>query len=139
MLNGLNMVIPAGSKVGVVGRTGSGKSTVLAALLRLNIVEDGGNVLYGGKDLLKESLETTRGAITIIPQQPHLFLGPLRFNLDPFSCYTDEEIWAALTDASIADFVRTHKEGLSLKVEESGNNLSVGQKQLLSASVDVAV
>jgi len=133
VLNGLQMSIPAGSKCGIVGRTGSGKSTVLSALLRLNIVDKASSIILdGGKDLLKVSLEETRSLLTIIPQQPHLFLGTLRFNLDPFSQYSDDEVWNALSDASVADFVKGNDLGLLLRVEEAGNNLSVGQKQLLS-------
>ena len=132
ILNGLCMNVPAGSKVGIVGRTGSGKSTVLSALLRLNIVDECGSIMYGEIDLLHACLEEARGLVTIIPQQPHLFLGTLRFNLDPFNRYTDANVWKALEDASIADFVHGNKEGLLMRVEESGNNLSVGQKQLLS-------
>ena len=133
VLNGLQMSIPAGSKCGIVGRTGSGKSTVLSALLRLNMVDEASSVtLDGGSDLLKVSLEETRSLLTIIPQQPHLFLGTLRFNLDPFNQYSDDELWNALHDASVSDFVKSNELGLLFRVEEAGNNLSVGQKQLLS-------
>ena len=132
VLAGLSLDIPAGFKCGVVGRTGSGKSTILSALLRLNIVDEGSVVTIDGKDLLGASLEDARAAITIIPQQPHLFLGSLRFNLDPFDCYSDEAIWSALDDASMKAFVLDSGKGLELHVEEGGNNLSVGQKQLLS-------
>jgi len=132
VLTGLSLDIPAGFKCGIVGRTGSGKSTLLSALLRLNIVSDDSVMTIDGQDLLAMSLEQARSAITVIPQQPHLFLGSLRFNLDPFDEYTDEAIWAALADASMKAFVSASSDGLRMHVEEGGNNLSVGQKQLLS-------
>ena len=133
VLNGLNMTAPAGSKCGIVGRTGCGKSTILSALLRLNLVDPSGSILLdGNKDLLKASLEETRGLITVIPQQPHLFLGTLRFNLDPFDVHTDDEIWQALQEASVVEFVKSSEKGLMMRIEEAGSNISVGQKQLLS-------
>jgi ATP-binding cassette, subfamily C (CFTR/MRP), member 4 len=132
VLNGLTVNIPSGTKCGVVGRTGSGKSTLLSALLRLNIVSEGSSVTIGGVDLLNMSLEDARSAITVIPQQPNLFLGSIRFNLDPFDIYTDDECWSALENANIADFVKSSNNGLEFHVEEGGNNLSVGQKQLFS-------
>ncbi len=132
VLNGLTLNVQSGSKCGIVGRTGSGKSTILSALIRLNIIGEKSVMTIGGRDILKMSLEEARSAVTIIPQQPHLFLGSLRFNLDPFNRYTDEAIWKALTDANIAEFVKANHEGLGFHVDEGGSNLSVGQKQLLS-------
>ncbi len=134
VLNGLSMTIEGGSKCGIVGRTGSGKSTILSALLRLNtIYRDHGSVILDNEhSLLDMSLENVRSLITIIPQQPHLFLGTLRFNLDPFDCYSDAQIWDALRDSHMSEFVQADALKLGMLVESSGNNLSVGQKQLLS-------
>eukprot|EP01038_Epipyxis_sp_PR26KG_P011896 gene11896-15916_t len=132
VLSGISVDIPAGYKVGVCGRTGSGKSSLLLALLRLNLIT-GGDIVLDGESLLKMDLETARRAIAMIPQDPHLFSGTIRFNLDPFSVYTDEEIWSALKDSHIYDFVRQEGGlGLSMLVEEGGKNFSVGQRQLLS-------
>jgi ATP-binding cassette subfamily C (CFTR/MRP) protein 4 len=130
ILKGVSMKIPAGAKVGICGRTGSGKSSTLLALLRLNIVT-AGDILLDGESLLDKDLETARSEISTIPQDPHLFSGTVRFNLDPFGVYTDAEIWGALEDAHIKDHI-SGDGGLSTVVEESGKNFSVGQRQLLS-------
>ena len=134
VLNGLSMTIEGGSKCGIVGRTGSGKSTVLSALLRLNIIDktQGSVILDDEHSLMDMSLESVRSLITIIPQQPHLFIGSLRFNLDPFDSYTDVQIWCALEDAHMNDYVQSDPLKLGMHVESGGNNFSVGQKQLLS-------
>ena len=89
VLKGLNLTIPAGSKVGICGRTGCGKSTFLLAILRLNIVSEG-NILVDGESLLDMGLERARSLISVIPQEPHLFSGTIRFNLDPFNVYSDD-------------------------------------------------
>jgi ABC-type multidrug transport system fused ATPase/permease subunit len=131
VLKGLTVSIPFGSKVGVCGRTGSGKSSFLLALLRLNIVT-GGDVLLDDESLMRMALEDSRSHISLIPQEPHLFSGSLRFNLDPFSSHTDKEIWTALGDAHIKEYVQRDEAGLLMVVEEGGKNFSVGQRQLLS-------
>lgn len=131
VLKDISFRIEAGSKVGICGRTGSGKSSTLLALLRLNIVKDG-DILVDGRSILKMDLEEARSLISIIPQEPHLFSGSIRFNLDPFSIYTDIEIWEALKDAHIHDYISSDASGLEYKVEEGGKNFSVGQRQLLS-------
>ena len=89
VLKGLNLTIPAGSKVGICGRTGCGKSTFLLAILRLNIVAEG-NILVDGESLFDMDLEKARSLISVIPQEPHLFSGTIRFNLDPFNVYSDD-------------------------------------------------
>lgn len=147
VLTEISLDIPAGYKVGICGRTGSGKSTLLIALLRLNVVTEG-DILLDGQSMLNEmDLETARSHISIIPQDPYLFSGTLRFNLDPFNVYTDQQIWCALKDAHIYDYICTLGDsvgvgsedigsgtsgGLLCVVEESGKNFSVGQRQLLS-------
>ena len=131
VLKGLNVSIPFGSKVGVCGRTGSGKSSFLLALLRLNIII-GGDVLLDDESLISMPLEEARSRISLIPQEPHLFSGTLRFNLDPFSLHADREIWAALDDAHIKEHIQKDPNGLMAAVEEGGKNFSVGQRQLLS-------
>lgn len=133
VLKNLTVDIPSGSKVGICGRTGSGKSSTILALLRLNLVV-GGDILIDGASLLQMDLETARSIISIIPQDPHLFSGTIRFNLDPFGIYSDEELWAALRDAHIYEHISKDPLGLGLQavVEEGGKNFSVGQRQLLS-------
>lgn len=131
VINGIDLHIPAGCKLGVCGRTGCGKSSLLLALLRLNIISNG-DIKLDEQSLLEADLETARSMISVIPQDPHLFSGTVRFNLDPFSIYTDEEIWSALEDAQIKDAITSNGLGLSAPVEENGRNFSVGQRQLLS-------
>jgi ABC-type multidrug transport system fused ATPase/permease subunit len=131
VLRHINLDIPAGYKVGICGRTGSGKSSTLLALLRLNIIASG-DILVDGESLLAMDLQSARSRLSIIPQDPHLFSGTVRFNLDPFSMHTDTQIWAALEDAHIKEHIRQDPLGLSAVVEESGKNFSVGQRQLLS-------
>jgi ATP-binding cassette subfamily C (CFTR/MRP) protein 4 len=131
VIDGLSLTIPNGCKIGVCGRTGSGKSTILLSLLRLNIITEG-DIRYNNESLLAMDLETVRNLVSVIPQDPHLFSGTIRFNLDPFSVYQDSEIWAALRDAHIADVIEQDGNGLHAIVEENGRNFSVGQRQLLS-------
>jgi ABC-type multidrug transport system fused ATPase/permease subunit len=130
VLKGVTIHVPAGAKVGICGRTGSGKSSTLLALLRLNVIT-GGDIKLDGKSLLQMDLETARSKIATIPQDPHLFSGTVRQNLDPFEVYSDAEIWSALEDAHIKDHISQSDAGLSCEVEESGKNFSVGQRQLL--------
>jgi len=131
VLKKINIDIPAGYKVGICGRTGSGKSSSLLALLRLNIIT-AGDIVLDGESLLALDLQSARSRLSIIPQDPHLFSGTIRFNLDPFSAHSDSEIWGALQDAHIHDHIKADPLGLSALVEESGKNFSVGQRQLLS-------
>ena len=131
VLNSLNIAIPGGSKVGVIGRTGCGKSSLLLALLRLNIIVEG-DVVVDGQSLLGMDLEHSRSLFSVIPQDPHLFSGTVRFNLDPFGVLGDREIWDALESAHIKECVESDPLGLLKKVEEGGLNFSVGQRQLLS-------
>eukprot|EP01041_Mallomonas_annulata_P002395 gene2395-4646_t len=127
----LTLHIPTGCKVGICGRTGSGKSSLLMALLRMNIVV-GGDICVDGESLLSMSLERARSLVSIIPQEAHLFSGTVRHNLDPFSSHTDVEVWKALEDAHVKDAIAKESEGLGASVEEGGKNFSVGQRQLLS-------
>lgn len=131
VLKDLTIDIPAGYKVGICGRTGSGKSSLLQALLRLNIITSG-DILVDDISLLSMSLEESRGLISLIPQDPHLFSGTVRFNIDPFHSYTDEDIWNALRDAQLYEYISSNEAGLEMIVDEGGKNFSVGQRQLLS-------
>ena len=133
VLKSMNLSIPGGTKVGVIGRTGCGKSSLLLALLRLNIITEG-DVSVDGESLLSMDLEHSRRIFSVIPQDPHLFSGTVRFNLDPFAIYSDAEIWSALDSAHIRECVQNDPLGLSKTVEEGGLNFSVGQRQLLSLS-----
>lgn len=131
VLHNISLTMQGGQKIGICGRTGCGKSSTLLALLRLNIITEG-DILMDGKSLLAMSLEQSRRLITIIPQEPHLFSGTVRFNLDPFGIYSDIEIWDALRDAHIYEHVSQDPNGLNMVVDEAGKIFSVGQRQLLS-------
>eukprot|EP00043_Microstomoeca_roanoka_P013524 m.132473 g.132473 ORF g.132473 m.132473 type:complete len:1343 (+) comp15778_c0_seq5:123-4151(+) len=128
-LKDLSCVIPAGSKVGIVGRTGAGKSSILATLFRLSEVK--GCVSIDGIDVTHLRLDQLRPKISVIPQDPALFSGTVRYNLDPFEQYSDTELWAALETVQLKEKVQQMDGGLDGVVQEQGSNFSVGQKQLI--------
>ncbi|XP_028034268.1 multidrug resistance-associated protein 1 isoform X4 [Bombyx mandarina] len=117
-------------KLGIVGRTGAGKSTLTLGLFRI-VEAAAGRILIDGVDIATLGLHQLRSRITIIPQEPILFSGTLRSNLDPFEAYSDEEIWRALEHAHLRAFVQGLPAGLRHEVAEGGENLSVGQRQLV--------
>lgn len=106
VLNGLTFSVFGGEKIGIVGRTGAGKSSMTLALFRI-IEAAHGKILIDGIDISKMGLHDLRSRLTIIPQDPVLFSGTLRMNLDPFDCYADEEIWRALEHAHLKLFVNS--------------------------------
>ena len=126
VLRELTLSIAAGEKVGIAGRTGSGKSSMLAALFRL-VEGDGGQIFIDGADIAGVPLKTLRSVLSIIPQDPVLFSGTLRYNLDPFHQYPDAEVRDVLKCAQLEDL-----GGLDKDVTESGENLSMGQRQLVA-------
>ncbi|HEY8278749.1 MAG TPA: ATP-binding cassette domain-containing protein [Bdellovibrionota bacterium] len=130
VLKGISFRVPAGSRVGVIGRTGSGKSTLLQSLFRCMELESG-EIRIDGVNIAQVSLERLRRSLAIIPQDPTLFLGTLRSNLDRYSEYTDEDVWDALRKARLEPFVRSLAGGLQASVQENGGNFSQGQRQLL--------
>eukprot|EP01033_Poteriospumella_lacustris_P007252 gene7253-5217_t len=111
VLKDITLHIDAGHKVGICGRTGSGKSSTLLALLRLNLISSG-DILVDGMSLLDMDLQTARGKLALIPQDAVLFSGTVRFNLDPFSQHSDEHLWDALADAHFAEHIRSLPNGL---------------------------
>jgi ABC-type multidrug transport system fused ATPase/permease subunit len=139
-LNGLDLRIPAGSKVGVVGRTGAGKSTLMAALMRIVELSEG-RIMIDGTDIRKIGLVKLRRGLAVIPQDPILFSGTIRNNLDPFNNFRDEELYNALEsvglyssqsiDPSVSYLSNVRVDSLEEPVNEGGSNLSVGQRQLL--------
>ncbi|XGW32572.1 hypothetical protein V3C99_017265 [Haemonchus contortus] len=130
VLKDISVSIQPKEKVGIVGRTGAGKSSLTLALFR-TVEIDSGCIEIDGENISKLSLEELRSRLTIVPQDPVLFSGTLRFNLDPFDAYTDEEIWNALRNAHLEPFVSSLAEKLQHQISEGGENLSVGQRQLL--------
>jgi len=130
VLTGITCHINAGEKVGIVGRTGAGKSSITLSLFRI-IESSGGSITIDNVDIASVSLETLRTAITIIPQDPVLFSGSLRTNLDPFSIHSDEDLWRVLRLSHLTDLVHHLADGLHHEITEGGSNLSVGQRQLV--------
>nr|XP_003409027.1 canalicular multispecific organic anion transporter 1 [Loxodonta africana] len=130
VLKGITCDIKSTEKIGVVGRTGAGKSSLTNCLFRILEAAEG-HITIDGVDIASIGLHDLREKLTIIPQDPILFSGTLRMNLDPFNNYSDEEIWKALELAHLKSFVAGLQLGLSYEVTEAGDNLSIGQRQLL--------
>ncbi|XP_050718603.1 ATP-binding cassette sub-family C member 5-like isoform X6 [Eriocheir sinensis] len=130
VLKGITFHIDSMEKIGVVGRTGSGKSSLGTALFRL-VELSAGYIRIDGIDISTVGLEDLRSRLSIIPQDPVLFIGTVRYNLDPFESHTDEEIWLALEQTYMKDRISTLELGLSSPVVENGENFSVGERQLL--------
>ncbi|CAL5411675.1 unnamed protein product [Camellia sinensis] len=131
VLHGLSFTISPSKKVGIVGRTGAGKSSLVNALFRIVELE-GERILIDDCDVAKFGLMDLRKVLSIIPQSPVLFSGTIRFNLDPFSEHSDADLWEALERAHLKDVIRMNAFGLDVEVTEAGENFSVGQRQLLS-------
>ncbi|XP_033334914.2 ATP-binding cassette sub-family C member 4 isoform X1 [Megalopta genalis] len=123
VLKNLNFVIYPQEKIGIVGRTGAGKSSLISALFRLSDLE--GVIEIDGVKTNEIGLHDLRSKISIIPQEPFLFSGTLRRNLDPFSSYNDDVLWKALEEVELKEM------GLDAHINEGGSNLSVGQRQLV--------
>ncbi|KAI9504470.1 P-loop containing nucleoside triphosphate hydrolase protein [Coemansia spiralis] len=148
VLHGVSLAVKHGEKIGVVGRTGAGKSTLSLALLRF-VEASSGRIVLDGIDISKIGLEALRRSVTIIPQDPVLFNGTIRFNLDPFNEYPDEIVWDALRrthlvressgqSSSSASSINNVERmsgifsSLDAEIKENGQNLSLGQRQLVA-------
>ncbi|XP_044261212.1 probable multidrug resistance-associated protein lethal(2)03659 [Tribolium madens] len=129
VLSNVSFRVNSGEKIGIIGRTGAGKSSLISVLFRLFPFE--GSVSIDNIDTKTIPLETLRSQISIIPQEPILFTGTLRKNLDPFDQFTDEELWSALDDLGLKPTISVLPQGLQNEVGEKGTNFSVGQRQLL--------
>ncbi|XP_065206736.1 multidrug resistance-associated protein 1-like [Planococcus citri] len=130
VLRGINLNIEGGEKIGIVGRTGAGKSSLTSCLFR-TIEAAEGKIFVDDIDIASVDLHTLRSRITIIPQDPVLFSGTLRMNLDPFYEYSDQKLWRALDLAHLKTFVATLPRGLYHIISENGGNVSIGQRQLI--------
>ncbi|WVF70658.1 hypothetical protein IAT40_005451 [Kwoniella sp. CBS 6097] len=130
-LRDVSFKINGGERVGVCGRTGAGKSSLTLALFRI-LEAAGGRILVDGVDISTIGLHDLRSVVSIIPQDPQLFEGSLRNNIDPTNAASDADIWQALSQAHLKDHVHTNMGGsLDAEIAEGGSNLSAGQRQLV--------
>uniref|UniRef100_A0A8D0BBT5 ABC-type glutathione-S-conjugate transporter n=1 Tax=Salvator merianae TaxID=96440 RepID=A0A8D0BBT5_SALMN len=129
-LKSINIKINGREKIGIAGRTGAGKSSLAAGIVRLVEAAEG-EILIDGVNIAHVGLHDLRRSITVIPQDPVLFSGSLRMNLDPLDTSSDEEIWAALEQTLLKNFVLDLPDQLAYECSEGGLNLSVGQRQLI--------
>ncbi|XP_077545465.1 ATP-binding cassette sub-family C member 2-like isoform X2 [Haemaphysalis longicornis] len=130
VLNGVTFSVKPKEKVGVVGRTGAGKSSLVLALLRM-LRPSEGQILIDGVDIANVPLRVLRRSITVIPQDPSLVRGTLRMNLDPTNSHSDREVWQCVKRAHLEKVVSNDPRGLLLETADGGTNLSVGQRQLV--------
>ena len=137
VLQGLNMTVAGGERIGIVGRTGAGKSSIMSTLFRL-VELSAGSITIDGINIATVGLKDLRTRLAIIPQDPTLFRGTIRSNLDPFNEHTDLELWSALRQSDLIEAEaklddkahgRIHLDGI---VEEEGLNFSLGQRQLMA-------
>lgn len=129
VLKHITCTIPGRKKVGVVGRTGSGKSTLIQALFRIVEPRDG-TIIIDDVDICKIGLHDLRSRLSIIPQDPTMFDGTVRGNLDPLKEYSDNRIWEVLDKCQLGELIRQNERKLDSPVVENGENWSVGQRQL---------
>ncbi|KNA15079.1 hypothetical protein SOVF_101510 isoform A [Spinacia oleracea] len=130
VLHGVTCTFPGGLKTGIVGRTGSGKSTLIQALFRV-IEPTTGSIVIDGIDISSIGLRDLRSRLSIIPQDPTMFQGTIRSNLDPLEQYSDAQIWDALDKCQLGSEVRKMERKLDSNVHEDGENWSMGQRQLV--------
>ncbi|XP_043696070.1 ABC transporter C family member 3-like isoform X1 [Telopea speciosissima] len=130
VLRGIKCTFPGGMKIGIVGRTGSGKSTLVQTLFRM-LEPTTGQISLDDINISKIGLHDLRSRLSIIPQDPTMFEGTLRSNLDPLEEYTDEQIWEALDRCQLGDEVKKKEGKLDFAVTENGENWSMGQRQLV--------
>lgn len=136
VLKGLDMHVAAGERIGVVGRTGAGKSSIMSTLFRL-VELSGGSITIDGVDISTVGLHDLRSKLAIIPQDPTLFKGTIRSNLDPFNEHSDLALWTALRQADLVSdeqSIDDHSGRMHLDavVEDEGLNFSLGQRQLMA-------
>uniref|UniRef100_A0A8D0B2G1 Cystic fibrosis transmembrane conductance regulator n=1 Tax=Sander lucioperca TaxID=283035 RepID=A0A8D0B2G1_SANLU len=129
VLQSLKAMFRPKEKVGIVGRTGAGKSSLVSALFRL--AEPQGKIYIDGVLTSEIGLHDLRQKMSIIPQDPVLFTGSMRKNLDPFNHHTDEDLWKALEEVQLKSVVEELPGKLETVLAESGSNFSVGQRQLV--------
>ncbi|CAH8871965.1 unnamed protein product [Trichobilharzia szidati] len=126
----VNVKINGGERIGIIGRTGAGKSSLISALFRL-VEPTTGQISIDGVNINLIGLHDLRQKLTVIPQDPFIFCGTLRYNLDPLCVKNDDELWNALEKAHLKEYVMAQPEQLDFMCSENGENLSVGQRQLV--------
>jgi ABC-type multidrug transport system fused ATPase/permease subunit len=127
----LSFFIHSGERIGICGRTGAGKSSIVFALFRMAGLTSG-EILVGGSNITHDvPLALLRQRMAIIPQDPVLLTGSIRFALDPFDQYTDQQVWQALETVNLSSAIKGLSNGINELVVENGNNLSHGQRQLI--------
>ena len=132
VLKDLSLTVKGGEKIGVCGRTGSGKSSLMISLFRISEIEDdGGKIFIDGVDAKEIGTSALRLNLSIIPQDPVMFSNTVRYNLDPFATATDEELWDVLKKVRLGEVIAELPKGLDEEVAEGGENFSQGQRQLL--------
>lgn len=131
VLKNLSFSINGGEKIGVCGRTGSGKSSLMIALFRISEIENEGSILVDGVNIGEIGTEVLRSNISIIPQDPVMFSNTIRYNLDPFATKSDQELWDVLKKVEVGEAIALLPKGLDEMVAEGGENFSQGQRQLL--------
>ncbi|KAM0065996.1 putative ABC-type xenobiotic transporter [Helianthus debilis subsp. tardiflorus] len=129
VLKGITCTFKEGTRVGIVGRTGSGKTTLITALFRL-VEPDSGRILIDGLDICSIGLKDLRMNLSVIPQEPTLFRGSIRTNMDPLGLHSDDEIWKALEKCQLKTTIRSLPNLLDSSVSDEGENWSAGQRQL---------
>jgi ATP-binding cassette subfamily C (CFTR/MRP) protein 1 len=130
VLRNLSFTVEAGQTIGIVGRTGAGKSSLTMALFRISELA-AGSISIDGVDVGKIGLKSLREKLSIIPQTPVLFKGPLRKYLDPFDAFPDAQLWQAIREVGLDERVMQDESKLMMIVEENGENFSVGERQML--------
>jgi len=133
VLNGLTFSASAGTKVGIIGRTGAGKSSIIQALFRIVEIEEtlGSSIQIDGIDTRIVGLELLRGGLSILPQTPVILSGTIRKNLDPFDEIEDCQIWDALEKVNLKVYVKSLEKGIETDMSMSNSVFSAGQKQLI--------
>jgi ABC-type multidrug transport system fused ATPase/permease subunit len=136
VLKGLSLHVKGGERIGIVGRTGAGKSSIMSTLFRMTEIS-GGSITIDGVNISQVGLYDLRTRLAIIPQDPTLFRGTVRTNLDPFHEHTDLELWSALRQADLVDQEvtmedKTGRIHLDSVVEDEGLNFSLGQRQMMA-------
>jgi ATP-binding cassette subfamily C (CFTR/MRP) protein 4 len=130
VLNDVSLTINKAEKIGICGRTGAGKSSIINALLRMAPITQG-EVFVNDLPASQMELTKLRSQIAIIPQDPVLFSGTIRSNLDPFNDYEDHQLWMALDKVCLKDVITALPNQLDAEISENGSNFSVGQRQLI--------